>query len=549
MTESPHEHFPLPEGAAELDEYVARFTAQHQLPESVTNAFAASTIPRFVVGLPQADAKYARHAVRARSWALEGFDMLWRQIYVEDVVAPGIDESLLSSGIAGMRAPILGRNLVLADVRKTSVNIINRTLQATRNQGLARSHELSALLPRVQFLYFPLSSPVWEPDQPLKNIPSEDTQSLGLPPEPSFSQLAAKMPAEARIDRSLETLAGRFETFLGVTNLELTKFILEDLGLFAGINFSTDQIRWGREFIRRHKEALGGEGLLGRQMALREFADVCTTQAARIRPGPNQRALRSLSIRLRQLDLNVDEFAQFFINTYTILGYDVPAVLLEQEEQPAVSAQAAAPLGRLVTPVPLPGPEEPSLVEPIPEPAAEAEPSPSVDPIVVEDIERRSQALHDEASAFEVWRMKSKAIRTQGFGQMERSLVEGFVDAARKQVLSPFIRDQARDIIGALVQLDRLGQTYEPAEARRRLEEAIQRRQGLQEAHGQLQEYALERGYTGHLVLPGMLDIRYYQQLLTENWKAFRQLIMATWPAGVPASAALRLEQLLQPPQ
>ncbi len=506
------------------------------LSSEVITALSPDTMALSFLGLTSCDLTYGRNELKRRCAAILTFTSLARALSVQ-------------MGGGGRQAARSRTEEQDKDTlpRGTSAWMIAH-VERSVGLGVRRSEALSPLLLRMQLLYRQESPPVLD-EEALKNfrLPSEDNQELfgaaEAPEGADFDLHAAWIREVCGVDLSEETLNARFNTFVGLAQFELTWLTMDDLLVTARISRASGI----KQFLAKYVGEILEGNLLHMQRTMYKIAKELRIRADAAKQGPNRRLLSLLTNRVQHTADNLDEYLQFFANIYHSLGYDVPPLLLEEvvvEETPTPRQIAVTTLaGSAATQVTI---VPPDMAPAPPEDLPEEEPLPTPDPQILEEVAWRAEAWQTNADTVnDAWRLNNKGVKNAGLEALHLSLTLGFNNASGHRIIEPLPRDSARELVGVLAHLDRLAQRKDRAAAEEEIRSALSLSRELQAGAAHIRAFAAEHGVPlPHL--SGALVTEDHLRRLAQNWPAYRQLILSTWPPAEAAAVAARLESFVQ---
>jgi hypothetical protein len=461
------------------EEVLTELVAAIDAPESVRAAYASETMALFDIGLPDRDQAMHESALGDRLRILDTYKVAVNDAYTQQTFTPGRK---------GMRKTDSGFRQYTVDDHRGGVEHIEKHL----GLGLRGCLGVRPALAGLQILYYAESAAVWDIEEETDALLTEADLALlyrdgDQPDAPTIADVAAKIRSLGTIDLSKETLDKRFNTFVGLTNIDLSVRVLAELSEWALLNIAND--KRAIKVATENQGILLSDNLLAKQELLYGLGDKLKNYLTPSTPKLLRRIVGLFGARARSVAQNTDEFLWFFRNVYTSLGYDLPAILQDEEQEstvhalPGVVQTAASTSVRQVVAV-----EELTVTEEI---------EPTASPEVIEEISTLKTELSGRIEeADRPWRLSKKRQRELGLDEMQSALRAGARTEATVEgmgnwtPLAPMTADRAALLLGTLVRIEEVGQRQGREAVQKLLERATEEHHTLIDAAEILGAYA-----------------------------------------------------------
>jgi hypothetical protein len=498
---------------------------QMHLTESVRAAFRSDTISLFYTGFADDDKECQYDSVVDRITALWDFTTRCNEAYKDRTFIPPAPVAPLAPhrrhGGTRLSAK-LSSSYEPRHIMSPRLEII----EAEVNNGLWIGDSTDQSLLRLQYLYCEATDPVWTDDEiDFLELSANDLASIyenNPPKELRLTELAAKKAEVHGFDLTQETLDARFQTFIGLINVDLSIAILKELRIYAATSVANN--KKAVTMADTHKELLYSDDFLGKQKVLEalsvKFNDISQGSA-----GIHRKALKVLGAHARAMTTRSNEFLQFFTNIYTALGYELPSDLQHEEEVPdqVELAPKSAPqrAAEIATS---------KVVEVI-------EPEPTASPEVIESINNtRAQLAERVEEATAPWRLsrrRLKELQLDGLqgqlraGARTEAVVEGMGDWTP---LAPMTADRVALLLGTLVRVEEAGRKEGREGVLATLESARTTYNTLYNAIGILSAEASDEHHTQYIRPNYPHNPLESLQYVADNWHIFGQLLQTMAP-------------------
>jgi hypothetical protein len=494
------------------------------LPESVKAAYLPGTVSLFHSGLPATDARYHEGALELRITNITDYNQRINDIYGDGSFSfeldkiPKDDRYILQPSAA----------LLTQAIRQSKI---------IQEKGLLSCPGVGIILSTVQFLYYPIADTVWELDKQPVEIPESDLEILygtDFPESVSLAEIAERVHTNQELDFSKETLDQRFEAFVGLLNLDLSRMVL--LGL-SELHFTRGAI--SDEFTKsalQHKDVILSDDLLAKQQILYELGKRYSSNTR----GTNlqkKAAVLQGSI-LGTLAQSSKEFLQYFKNIYTGLGYELPALLTEAEQPPVAETPTPPPalaraagqkaISKVTATVEVPAEEIEEIVET----------KPTASPEVIEEINTLKTELSGRIEeADRPWRLSKKRQKGLELDTLQDRLRNGAYTTAHVEgmgdwtPLAPMTADRVALLLGTLSRITEVGQSDNGREAvQQLLENAAETHRQLIEATEILGAYADNAHHASYSRPNRPHNPIDSLQYVADYWHIFSDLLQTTGP-------------------
>jgi hypothetical protein len=511
--------FEAPADAAEIAERrdrLLKLVETADMPASVRAAYQPETVTLFDSGMPATDARYHQGSLELRAINIADYQKRVTDIYTLGSFSPDL-KGITAEDREVLRTP--------APALRQSI----QQAQMVQERGLQSCPGVTVVLSTIQFLYYPVAEPVWEMEKHPVKLPEADLRTLygaDIPESLSLADITERVHSDRELDFSQEMLDKRFETFVGLINLDLSRMTLLGLSELHAVRGATSN-----EFIQfaqQHKDVILSDDLLSKHKLLYELGK----RYSRHPRGGTQLQKRASAIQgviFNTLAHNSEEFLQYFKNVYINLGYELPS-LLQQEEVPVEEAPPTPVVAQIAANTVV---RQLAVVE---EPIIE-EVEPAIAPEIVNAIEVQKteiSGLVEESD--KPWRLSRKKLKELQLDKLRGQLCEGAHAEAQLEgmgdwdPLAPMTADQTAMLLGTLVRIEEVGQKRGRGAVGQLLEQATKTHHELIDTIDMLISRANDEGYATFIRPNRPYDPLNGLQYVADNWHIFSQLLLNMAP-------------------
>ncbi len=518
-----------------LAERLVDFEELYDIDPAIIQAYGPGTTQLYTY--PGMDTGFERGVTLGKLETLQTFKAMYKLIYVDKLGSQS--ESAGSAFTAMPRVSRAERRDIAYDkgsigdvqamARSTDPELIAeaKKIARTRDDGIIRSRVLSAVSLANDLHFTPLlaeDADVVMPED--ANIESYIQFAFGdtRPTTVTWGMLHSKLREKDVISVSKEQLDARLEHFVLLSQVEASKLFLEDLCTMSVYGLSLRKLF---SLANKYHDALLSDDHEAKIAMHQDVANTFYRDSLQHKDRTTRRLLTTLQTRSHLTSVDLADYVTGFTGAYEQFGYPLPDRLRPEPDHKADIPDIPRPV---IEPVAIIG--NVAVVE-----------GDGTNIRLLDELATENEALHAKVSKFwREWRLSAKERRGRGLVPMQRDLTVGFKDEFGRRRNQPVTKEDAQLTVDILSSLNRLVLTH-GADAHEVLTASVTEQQSLQEEVAFLALIAKEAGIS--LQLPFVVPVAEQVALLQEHWRAYRQLIIHSWPNFEGSQTVNRLETML----